>query len=119
MKILVIDDDTDILEFINYNLQKEGHFVTACTSGIEAIWSLSQQNIPDLILVDLMMPSPDGFEICNLLKTSEAYKHIPVIVISAREQLEDMANAFIKGADSFIPKPFSINTLLTAVHAHS
>lgn len=117
--IFVIDDDEDIAQLIDYNLQKEGYKTFQIQSGIQAIWEISKQHHPDCILLDIMMPSPDGFEICNFLKNSEDYREIPVILVSAKGSPEDIERGLELGADAFLPKPFSMDTLVKMVRRHS
>lgn len=88
--IFVIDDEPDITQLIEYNLKKEGYKTFKINSGLQAIWEVVQQKRPDCILLDIMMPSPDGFEICDFLKTSEDYREIPVILVSAKASPEDI-----------------------------
>lgn len=113
--IFVIDDDPDITQLIDYNLKKEGYQTFKINSGLQAIWEVSQQRRPDCILLDIMMPSPDGFEICDFLKTSEDYREIPIILVSAKASPEDIEKGLELGADAFLPKPFSMDTLVKMV----
>lgn len=117
--IFVIDDDPDIAELIDYNLQKEGYKTFQIHSGIQAIWEISKQHRPDCILLDIMMPSPDGFEICDFLKSSEDYRKTPIIIVSAKGSPEDIERGLELGADAFLPKPFSMDTLIKMVHRYS
>ncbi len=113
--IFVIDDDEEISQLIDYNLQKEGYKTFQMHSGIQAIWEISKQHRPNCILLDIMMPSPDGFEICDFLKNSEDYRDVPVIIVSAKGSPEDIEKGLELGADAFLPKPFSTDTLLKLV----
>jgi len=117
--VFVIDDDPDIARLIDYNLQREGYKTFQIHSGIQAIWEVSSQHRPDCILLDIMMPSPDGFEICDFLKTSEDYRDIPVILVSAKGSPEDIEKGLDLGADAFLPKPFSMDTLIKMVRRYS
>ncbi len=113
--VFVIDDDSDLSELIHYNLKKEGYNTFTLQNGLQTIWELSKQNRPDCILLDIMMPSPDGFEICDFLKSSEDYREIPIILVSAKGSPEDIEKGLDLGADAFLPKPFSIDTLIKMV----
>ena len=115
--VFVIDDDVDIVELFAYNLQKLGYEVVTAPSGITAIWAIVDAKRPDVILLDIMMPSPDGYEICQFLKTEEAYKDIPVIIISARGTQEDIERGLALGANAYLPKPFGLEDLLTTMKA--
>ncbi len=115
-KILVIDDDPDILELINYNLTKEGYQVVTAPSGLNAVWGLEEDRPPDVVLLDLMMPTLDGYELCRYLKSSDDFKDIPVIIVSAKGSREDIEKGFAMGADAYLPKAsFSISALLQEV----
>ena len=81
-KILVIDDEEDILELVRYNLAKEGYFVEEATSGEEAL-AKTKSEVPDLIVLDLMLPGVDGLEVCSILKNSAKTSHIPVIMLTS------------------------------------
>ena len=111
-KILIIDDDEGILSAFEAMLEDEEYTVqTSCT--IEPLLSLQKENMPDLILLDVLLSGADGREICKQLKSQEATKHIPIIMISATTNLETLAkNA---GAEDFIAKPFDMNDLLEKV----
>lgn len=118
--IFVIDDDLDLVELISYNLQKEGYKTRKAFSGLQSIWEMELQNErPDCILLDLMMPSPNGFEICDYLKSSEDYRDIPLAIVSACSSPEDIQKALDLGADAYLPKPFSIDQLKAMVKSLS
>lgn len=114
-KIFVIDDDRDIVELISYNLEKKGYATTSASSGLFAIWTFEEDQLPNLILLDLMMPSPDGYELCKYLKSSDEFRHIPLIIISARGTRKDIEKGLALGADAYLPKPFSIDLLMQYV----
>ncbi len=102
--VLVVDDDPDILELMEYNLSTYGFNVITSTSGLEAIWNLANEEKPDCIILDIMMPSPDGFELCAFLKSSAEFKKIPIIIVSARGTEEDIRRGLSLGADAYFPK---------------
>jgi DNA-binding response OmpR family regulator len=110
--IFVIDDDPDIVEFLSYNLEKEGYQIMKAPSGLEALWQITADPLPDLILLDLMMPSPNGYELCKYLKASDDFRDIPVIIISAKGTEEDIQKGLLIGADAYLPKPFKVSSLL-------
>ena len=114
-RIFVIDDDPNIIEFLSYNLKKEGYEVVSAASGLQGIWEISDDHLPDLVLLDLMMPSPDGYELCQFLKTSDTFRQIPVIIISAKGSEQDIKQGLEIGAEAYLSKPFSINSLLNLV----
>lgn len=115
-KILVIDDDPDILELLEYNLKKAGYRVVAAPSGMNAMWGLEEDSRPDVILLDLMMPTLDGYELCRFLKSSDDFRDIPVIIVSAKGSSEDIQKGLALGADKYLPKSsFTMEGLLKEV----
>ncbi|MBL7685132.1 MAG: response regulator [Deltaproteobacteria bacterium] len=117
--IFIIEDNPDLNDLISYNLNKKGYKVIKSFSGLDAIWKTATLTRPDCILLDLMMPSPNGFEICDFIKSSEDYRDIPIIIVSARSSAEDIEQALTLGADAYLKKPFSIQTLLQLIETHS
>ncbi len=88
-KILVVDDEEDLLELIGYNLGKEGYRVTCVASGEEAIHE-AKQSLPDLVLLDLLLPSVDGLDVCKALKGDPKTQHIPIIMLTAKSEEADV-----------------------------
>jgi len=115
-KILVIDDDPDVLELLEYNLKKEGFYVVTAPSGLSAMWGLEEDRRPDVVLLDLMMPTLDGYEMCKYLKSSDEFRGVPVIIISAKGSREDVRKGLALGADAYLPKAsFSMKALIEEV----
>ncbi|MBN2444261.1 MAG: response regulator [Spirochaetales bacterium] len=114
--ILVVEDDKNILELIEYNLNKKGYKITCVSTGENALMAVGEQK-PDLILLDLMLPGIDGITICDLLKNSDTTKDIPVIMVTAKGEEEDVVKGLKVGADDYVTKPFSINVLLARIAA--
>ncbi|MDH3392867.1 MAG: response regulator transcription factor [Desulfobulbaceae bacterium] len=112
--ILVIEDEEDILELIAYNLQKEGARVKTSQSGEEGV-RLAQQLRPDLILLDLMLPGINGFEVCRRLKQNKETRLIPLIMVTARGEETDIVTGLELGADDYITKPFSPKVLIARI----
>lgn len=110
-RILIVDDEEDILELLSYNLRKEGYDVTAVTTGEEAL-DLAQRNPPDLLLLDLMLPGIDGLDVCRELKSSERTRSIPIIMVTAKGEEADIVAGLELGADDYVTKPFSPRVLL-------
>lgn len=104
--ILVVDDEEDILELVQYNLAKEGYRVSCVSSG-EAGLEKAREVEPDLVLLDLMLPGVDGLDVCKLLKNDSRTQHIPIIMLSARGEEADIVTGLELGADDYIVKPFS------------
>lgn len=114
-KILVVDDEPDILEFLQIILQEEGYEVMTSDKG-DFLEQLHNGGLPNLIIVDVLLSGKDGREIVRLLKSQQETKHIPVIMCSAHPSAEQTARE--AGAEDFIAKPFEIDLLLTRVAAH-
>jgi two-component system, OmpR family, alkaline phosphatase synthesis response regulator PhoP len=112
-KILIADDERDIIDFLKYNLEKEGFEVLSAKNGAEAL-SLVKKN-PDLILLDVMMPEVDGWEVVRTLKGNQATASIPVIFLTAKSTELDEVLGLELGADDFMMKPISIPKLIARV----
>ena len=115
-KILVVEDDEDILELISYNLVKNGFQISATAYGEEAI-SLVVKEIPQLILLDVMLLDMNGLDVCRRIKGNDKTKDIPIIFISAKGAEEDICKGLELGADDYIVKPFSIKILLARIES--
>jgi CheY-like chemotaxis protein len=112
--ILVVDDDEGIVEVIQIVLEGEGYTVRTATNG-DCLQDLAD-NLPDLILLDVLLSGDDGRDICKSLKRNEATKHIPVIMLSAHSDASKVADA--GGADGFLEKPFDVDGLIDIVAQH-
>ncbi|MGQ9731469.1 MAG: response regulator [Candidatus Zipacnadales bacterium] len=115
-RVLVVEDEKDILELVQYNLNKEGYEVTCATSGEEALRQ-ARADLPDLILLDLMLPGIDGLDVCRLLKGDQRTAHIPIIMLTAKTEEADIVTGLEMGADDYITKPFSPRVLSARVRA--
>jgi two-component system, OmpR family, alkaline phosphatase synthesis response regulator PhoP len=113
-KILVVDDEKDILELIEYNLTRNGFNVTTVTTGEDALKSIKEQ-IYSLIVLDLMLPGIDGLEICKILKADKEKSHIPIIMLTAKGEEADIVAGLELGADDYITKPFSPRILISRI----
>jgi two-component system alkaline phosphatase synthesis response regulator PhoP len=113
-KILIIDDEVDLVETIRFPLELQGYQVLVAYNGEEGL-HLARKESPDLILLDLMLPKIDGYKICRLLKFDEKYKHIPIIMLTARSQEKDRLLGKETGADEYITKPFEMADLLSQI----
>ncbi|MEW5692528.1 MAG: response regulator [Candidatus Hydrogenedentota bacterium] len=114
IRILVIDDSKDILEIIKMNLEPEGYDVITASSGKEGL-RLAFQKRPDLILLDILMPDINGFEVCRRLKDTNSTKYTPIIMISVKRSSEDVKSAVSAGACDYIAKPFISECILEKV----
>ncbi|MBI4706684.1 MAG: response regulator transcription factor [Candidatus Omnitrophica bacterium] len=113
-KILIVDDEKDIVKMLDYNLKKEGFRTALAYDGEDAL-DLARRERPDLILLDLMLPEIDGLEVCKQLKKEEKTAGIPVIMLTAKSQEADKVIGLELGADDYITKPFSIRELIARV----
>jgi two-component system, OmpR family, alkaline phosphatase synthesis response regulator PhoP len=114
--ILIVDDEKDILELIQYNLTREGYRVSTAADGEEALDKVGADR-PDLILLDLMLPGIDGFDVCRRLKSDPLTRSIPVVMVTAKGEDADIVTGLELGADDYIIKPFSPRILLARVRA--
>ena len=115
-QILVVEDEEDILELVCFNLKKEGYQVRGVTSGEEALQEVERQ-IPSLIILDLMLPGADGFDVCKSLRSDSRTKAVPVIMLTARSEEADIVIGLELGADDYLTKPFSPRELIARVRA--
>ena len=113
-KILVVDDEDDILHFLELVLKEKGYDVATASGGHEAL-TKAQIEKPNLILLDIMMPQMDGWEVLKLLRVDEETFEIPVAMLSARTEAKDRVQGLQEGAIDYICKPFSLQDLLTKI----
>jgi len=114
--ILVVDDEPDIRELIEYNLKKEGYQVATAVNGKEAIL-LAKKSIPDLIILDIMMPEMDGIEACRLLRAMPEFKNTFMVFLTARSEEYSEIAGFNVGADDYIAKPIKPRVLVSRINA--
>ena len=115
-KIVAIEDEPDILEIIKYNLEKESYEFIGETDGEEGL-NLVRRELPDLVLLDVMLPGIDGLEICRRLKYEAATREIPVIMVTAKSEESDIVLGLEVGADDYLSKPFGPRELVARVRA--
>jgi DNA-binding response OmpR family regulator len=116
-KILVVDDEVDLVETVRFPLEMEGFNVLVSYNGEDAL-NQARKEKPDLILLDLMLPKLDGYKVCRLLKFDERYKHIPILMLTAKTQEKDKILGKETGADEYITKPFDIDELMKKVKTY-
>ena len=114
--ILVVDDEEDILELVRYNLEKAGYRVTCAASGGEAV-KAARSGLPDLVVLDLMLPGLDGLEVCTLLKNDPKTRDAAIVMLTARGEEPDIVRGLELGADDYVTKPFSPRILLARIQA--
>jgi two-component system phosphate regulon response regulator PhoB len=115
-KILIVDDEEDILELVRHNLIKEGYDITGALSGEKAL-SLATEKKFDMIVLDLMLPGLDGLEVAKRLKSNPDTRQIPIIMLTAKGEEADVVTGLELGADDYITKPFSPRVLLARIKA--
>jgi two-component system, OmpR family, alkaline phosphatase synthesis response regulator PhoP len=113
-RVLIVDDEQDIVETIKFNLELGNTECIEAYDGEEALLKAKKEH-PDLIIMDVMMPKMNGYKVCRLLKFDESFKHIPIIMLTARAQEKDIELGEETGADEYITKPFDMDKLLDLV----
>ncbi len=113
-KILIVDDEEDVLELVRYNLDKNGYKVETAATGEQAL-AKARAKLPDLIILDLMLPGIDGLDVCKKLKNDTKTQNIPVIMLTAKGEETDIVIGLELGADDYITKPFSPKVLIARV----
>jgi two-component system alkaline phosphatase synthesis response regulator PhoP len=116
VKILIVDDEPDILEFLRYNLEKEQFIVFSAGDGITG-YQLAQRDKPDLIILDIMMPKMDGVELCRLIRSNEELKNTLVTFLTARDEEYSQIAALDTGGDDYITKPIRPRVLVSRIKA--
>lgn len=115
-KLLIVDDEKQLVEMVQMRLEANGYEVLTAGDGQEGL-QMAKTEKPDLIMLDVMMPKMDGYKVCGLLKNDARYKHIPIILFSARAQQEDTDIGKEAGADAYVTKPFDPPVLLAKIKA--
>lgn len=112
--ILIVDDEEDVLELVRFNLDKNGYKVQTATTGEEA-FTKARAKLPNLIILDLMLPGIDGLEVCKKLKSDTKTQNIPIIMLTAKGEETDIVTGLELGADDYVTKPFSPKVLVARV----
>src|ERR1700676_3434504 len=115
-RILIIEDERALTKVLAYNLQREGYEVTVAHDGVEGL-RRAQDNPPDLVILDLMLPGMDGLDVCRELRAGEATRPIPILMLTAKAEETDQVVGFSLGADDYVTKPFSVKVLLQRIKA--
>jgi len=115
-RILIIEDDPSVLRAISYMLEKEGYQVLTATNGLEGLSKAKGEN-PDLLILDVMLPGIDGFEICHRLRAESQIAHLPILMLSAKGQATDRSTGLQVGADEYLTKPVERSVLLSKIEA--
>jgi two-component system phosphate regulon response regulator PhoB len=115
-QILIVEDERDLVDLLQFNLKQAGHETSFALDGEQALERVKQK-VPDLVLLDLMLPDIPGTEICKQLKSSPRTHNVPVIMVTARSDEVDRVVGFELGADDFVTKPFSVRELMLRIKA--
>jgi len=113
-KILIVDDEPNIVLPLQFLMERNGYATTVAQSGEEALEAISKEK-PDLVLLDIMLPGIDGFEVCEIVKLNPDLKHIKIIFLTAKGRDVDIAKGMVLGADEYIAKPFSNKQIVESV----
>lgn len=114
--VLIVDDEPNIVLSLKFLVSQQGYEVRTAGNGEEALQSL-REKVPDLVLLDIMMPKPDGYEVCQIIRSTPEWKEIPVIMLTAKGRDVERQKGLAMGADDYITKPFATNELVTKVRA--
>ncbi|NLK42691.1 MAG: response regulator [Planctomycetes bacterium] len=115
-KILIVEDEDDVIELVRYNLEKEGYLTDVAVTGREALVK-AKSGVPDLVLLDLMLPEIDGLQVCKVIKNDPETAGVAVVMLTAKGTESDIVVGLEMGADDYITKPFSPRVLLARVKA--
>ena len=117
MKILVADDDKEIVELLSIYIHNEGYEVVKAYDGKEALAAVEKE-IPDLVILDIMMPEIDGVEVCRRFRANEKLNNVPIVMFSAKISAYDKKESFEAGADGFISKPFNARGFISGIKTY-
>src|SRR5271156_1219417 len=115
-RILIIEDERGLTDALTYNLQREGYDTIVAHDGQEGLRK-AQMQLPDVILLDLMLPGLDGLEVCRQLRAGELTRTVPILMLTAKAEETDQVVGFSLGADDYVTKPFSVKVLLQRIKA--
>jgi len=116
-KILIIEDEADLVGVLAYNLKKEGYAILSAGRGAEALALMDGEPPPDLVLLDLMLPDISGIDVCRQIRGNERISRVPILMLTARGEESDRVRGFEVGADDYVTKPFSVRELMLRVGA--
>jgi two-component system response regulator MprA len=114
--VLVVDDEAAIVDFVRLGMRYEGYRVSAATDGRSGL-EMAQQLVPDVIILDVMLPDLDGLQVCQRIRAQPATAHIPILMLTAKDEVRDRVSGLESGADDYLTKPFSFEELLARVRA--
>lgn len=115
--ILIVEDEPDLVTTLEFNLQREGYRTRTAMTGAQGLELALQEPVPDMILLDLMLPDLSGTEVCRQLRQQDGTRHVPVLMLTAKDEEIDRVVGFEVGADDYVAKPFSIRELMLRIRA--
>ncbi|MFH1692511.1 MAG: response regulator [Candidatus Omnitrophota bacterium] len=115
-KILVVDDEVDIVEILQSRLKEHDYDVVCAFDGEEALLKTRQEK-PDLVILDIMLPKMDGYEVCSIIRSEEAVKNIPIVMLTACSRMDNIKKGMDLGAVSYVAKPLKLDVLLGIIKA--
>ena len=115
-KVLIVEDESDLVKLLKYNLEKEGYKVSYATDGAVAL-AEARRDPPDIVILDLMLPGLDGLEVCRQLRRNDRFARTPILILSARSEEADRVVGLELGADDYVTKPFSTREVIARVRA--
>ena len=115
-RILIVEDERGLTQALEYNFRREGYETVVAHDGLEGLRK-AQMQLPDLVVLDLMLPTLDGLEVCRQLRAGDATRHVPILMLTAKAEETDQVVGFSMGADDYVTKPFSTKVLLHRVKA--
>ncbi|MBN2168911.1 MAG: response regulator [Actinobacteria bacterium] len=115
LRVGIVDDDPEIVKVLRMVLETKGFQALGAFSGLNGL-RMTKKELPDVVLLDIMMPDMDGFEVCRRIRLDPATKDIPVVLVSARTDLEHVEKGLLFGAQGYISKPFHMNTLIDKIY---
>lgn len=116
-RILIVDDEEDILELLKYNLQREGYAIDTALDGVSALQKI-QEFKPHLVILDIMMPGMDGIEVCEKIRAMEEFKNTVIVFLTARSESFTQMSAYDTGGDDFVNKPIKLNVFKSRIKAN-
>jgi twitching motility two-component system response regulator PilH len=117
-KVLVIDDAREVIDFVESALRSAGHEVSACRDGLDLEARIEREQ-PDLVLLDIVLPDRNGFQILRALRRSESTRTLPIVLLSSKKEPTDIEWGMMQGATGYLTKPFSAESLLSLVARHA
>src|SRR6185369_17478356 len=115
-KVLIVEDETDLVKLLKYNLEREGFKVSYATDGAVAL-AEARREPPDVVILDLMLPGIDGLEVCRQLRRNDRFARTPILILSARSEEADRVVGLELGADDYVTKPFSTREVIARIRA--